>query len=308
MRYWVGVTDNNWFQHLAQRQFDEVNFWQPSAKPLFTNLQPGTPFLFKVKRPHNHIAGGGFFVKYSTLPLNTAWEAFGQKNGADTLDQLDRLIRPLSPDPKSPTLEIGCTVLTAPFFLPRDQWIPMPDDWSTNIVRGKTYDTVTPEGAHLWALVQANMTQPQTGNFVAEPQEVYGARYGDEFLTRSRLGQGAFRVLVTEAYNKRCAITGESTLPVLEAAHIKPFALEGPNSTSNGLLLRSDFHKLFDLGLVTVTPELDVLVSKRIKDLWYNGKAYYRLHGEKMAVIPTNPTERPNKDYLQWHLDTRFAE
>jgi putative restriction endonuclease len=37
-----------------------------------------------------------------------------------------------------------------------------------------------------------------------------------------RLGQGAFRLLVTDAYQRRCAVTGERTLPVLDAAHIRP--------------------------------------------------------------------------------------
>src|SRR5215211_3132406 len=77
------------------------------------------------------------------------------------------------------------------------------------------------------------------------------ARYGSEFLTRTRLGQGAFRVLVTEAYTRRCAVTGERTLPALEAAHIQPFSKLGPHLTTNGLLLRSDLHKLFDLGYLS---------------------------------------------------------
>ena len=38
----------------------------------------------------------------------------------------------------------------------------------------------------------------------------------------ARLGHGAFRLLVTDAYQRRCAVTGERTLPVLDAAHIRP--------------------------------------------------------------------------------------
>jgi len=58
MNIWVGVTDNAWFSFLATRGLDEVNFWQPSATPPFTSAPVGMPFLFKLKRPHNHIAGG----------------------------------------------------------------------------------------------------------------------------------------------------------------------------------------------------------------------------------------------------------
>lgn len=124
--------------------------------------------------------------------------------------------------------------------------------------------------------------------------------------TRPRLGQGGFRVVVTDAYRRRCAITGESTLPVLEAAHILPYAENGPHEASNGLLLRSDFHKLFDLGLVTVTPELRIEVSPRIKEEWFNGKAYYSLHGATLKSIPEHPNDRPRGAMLQWHNEHRF--
>ncbi|OCN02834.1 hypothetical protein A7X67_02970 [Clostridium sp. W14A] len=50
-----------------------------------------------------------------------------------------------------------------------------------------------------------------------------------ESVTMHRLGQGTFRVIVTEAYQRRCAFTGERTLPVLEAAHIKPYSENGIN-------------------------------------------------------------------------------
>ena len=116
-------------------------------------------------------------------------------------------------------------------------------------------------------------------------------RFGAEYLTRGRLGQGAFRVLVTDAYERRCAVTGEKTLPVLEAAHIKPYALQGPHRVSNGILLRSDLHKLFDLGYITVTPELKLEVSPRLKTEWQNGREYYAHHGQPL----TGPTSRPGE-------------
>ena len=82
MRYWGGVTDNSWFDFLSRLQPDEVNFWQPSGKAPFANLEPGAPFLFKLKKPYNHIAGGAFFVKFSSLPLSMVWDVFQEKNGA----------------------------------------------------------------------------------------------------------------------------------------------------------------------------------------------------------------------------------
>lgn len=69
MKFWAGVTDNAWFSFLSPSAPDEVNFWQPRGVATYAALAPGTPFLFKLKRPHHHIAGGGYFVKSTSLPL-----------------------------------------------------------------------------------------------------------------------------------------------------------------------------------------------------------------------------------------------
>lgn len=136
MRLWLGVTDNNWFDFLSRTEPDEVNFWQPSGKAPFVNLEAGAPFLFKLKRPHNHIAGGGTFVKFSTLPLSLVWEVFETKNGAGSREAFETMIRKLLPNPNTRDPEIGCTVLTAPYFWRKEHWIADPAGWSGNIVRG----------------------------------------------------------------------------------------------------------------------------------------------------------------------------
>ena len=131
-------------------------------------------------------------------------------------------------------------------------------------------------------------------------------RFGAEYLTRGRLGQGAFRVLVTDAYERRCAITGERTLPVLEAAHIKPYSETGPHVISNGLLLRSDLHILFDDGYVTVTEDMKVEVSKRIKEEFENGREYYQYRGKRLFKVPDALHEHPSSKFLRWHNEHTF--
>ena len=307
MKGFVGVTDNQWFEFLAQQPgIDEVNFWQPGGSRLFKSLDPGEPFLFKLRAPKYYIVGGGFFAHSTILPVSLAWSAFGIKNGASTFSEMRRLIeRNRHSSPSLEDYKIGCILLTQPFFFnPRD-WIPIPPDFSLNIVQGKGYDLAQGHGRHLWENVQERLAvipgAVQEQMAVAESER----RYGEPMLVLPRLGQGSFRVMVTDAYQRRCAITQERTLPALEAAHIKPFGESGPNRVDNGLLLRSDIHRLFDSGYVTVTTDHHFEVSHRIKDEFDNGEEYRALHGKRIWVPPT-PQFKPSSDYLSWHNENKY--
>lgn len=302
MRFWLGVTDNQWFDFVSSRRLDEVNFWQPSARPPFTNLPPGTPFFFKLKRPSNHIVGGGFFSHFTKLPLSQAWDFFGEENGASSYRQFADLISSNAHASADGERMIGCTVVSNVFYLPRQAWIPVEGLFPKPIMVGKQYDSAEELGAALWQSIQS--AKPMA--VPAQQIEEEPARYGNEFLQRGRLGQGAFRTLVLDAYGRRCALTGESTLPVLEAAHIRPYADQGRHVTANGLLMRSDFHKLFDRGLVTVQPDYRIRISSRIRDQYFNGKAYYRLDGQELVRVPEQSGDHPDREALRWHNENRF--
>lgn len=299
MNFWVGVTDRRWYEFLRGLRPDEVNFWQPAPRRLAEFLEPGVPFLFKLHAPYNFVVGGGFFVRFSALPARLAWEAFKEKNGVrDYADLRARVVQYRGEVPGDP--EIGCNILNSPFFFEEKDWIPIPETWAPNIVRGRTFDTGENDGLRLWNAIEERLArQESVANSLSEP------RLGTEYLTRARLGQGAFRVLVTEAYARRCAISRERTLPVLEAAHIKPFAERGPHLVSNGLLLRSDLHILFDDGYITVTDDLRLLVSRRIREEFENGKDYYA-YDRKLVYVPEGSTDQPSKDFLRWHNEHVF--
>ena len=304
MKLYVGVTDNDWFRFLAEKQPDEVNFWRPGGGREFRAVQPGAPFLFKLHSPLNFIVGGGFFVRHSSLPLSIAWKAFGEKNGTDSLNRLRQLINKKRSNPERDPV-IGCTILTEPFFLPEYDWIPSPSTWASNIVSGKTYTSGAPEFSTLWDFaLQKSSSSFDIADSNAVPLDE--RRYGDEYIARARLGQGAFRVLVMDAYHRRCSMTGEKVLPVLEAAHIKPYAEDGPHRISNGMFLRSDLHALFDQGYLTVSPDHHIEVSRRIREDFNNGKHYYSLHGRELTILPERMENHPAREYLDWHNSERY--
>jgi len=304
MKLWIGITDDDWFRFLSARpELDELNFWQPSGSRAFRALSPGEPFLFKLHAPNHFVVGGGFFARHSVLPVELAWDAFAEKNGAASLGEMRRRVahyRKLDPDSRE-SFMIGCIILVEPFFLNRDQWIAVPSSFSRHVQQGKGYDAGSGDGRRLWNEVQERL-QADIRFRVAEAD---APMWGSPVLVRQRLGQGGFRVLVTENYERQCAVTRERALPVLEAAHIRPVSKSGKHRVDNGMLLRSDVHKLFDNGYLTISPDHRLRVSSRLKKEFDNGEHYYRYDGSKIWV-PPRLEDQPSREFLEWHADTMF--
>lgn len=295
----VGVTDKVWFDNLSQLQPDEVNFWRPGGTN-FKALKPGGLFFFKLHAPYNALAGFGVFVRYSVLPLRLAWEAFGEKNGVKSLTEFQKRISRYRRDTATNPM-IGCIILAQPVFYPEAGWVIQPKSWANSIVQGKGYDSSTRDGTYIYRFAQEQL-QILGLESASTTSPIFSER-----IQNVRLGQGAFRIMVTDAYERRCAISGERTLPVLEAAHIKPVSAQGPHDLRNGLLLRSDLHILLDEGYMTVTNDFHIEVSQRIKEEYENGKDYYRYHGERLMVLPKQAEDKPREEYLRWHNENIYS-
>ncbi|WP_224229861.1 HNH endonuclease [Xanthomonas oryzae] len=97
-----------------------------------------------------------------------------------------------------------------------------------------------------------------------------------------------------DAYERRCAVTGSNAVRVLEAAHILPYRGEHTNRVDNGLLLRSDIHTLFDLGLLWFE-DLRLAVSAELK-----GTDYEAMQGTPLK-LPRTPACHPNPEHLKHH-------
>jgi putative restriction endonuclease len=308
MNAFVALTDYRWFTFLANLpKLEEINFWQPGGNRAFTAIHPNELFLFKLHSPREFIAGGGFFAHSSLLPVSLAWDAFGAANGAASLEKMRAHIEQYRRQKPAGTEDyrIGCILLSQPFFLKEADWIPVPRGWSPNIVQGKTYDLTVEPGLLLFQQMQERLALPAPVHEEIAAAEVPAEKYGAPVEILPRLGQGIFRVVIIDAYGRRCAVTGEKVLPVLDAAHIKPYAKDGTHKPDNGILIRSDLHTLFDRGYVTVTPEYRFEVSKHIREDYENGHDYYALHGREIFV-PKKTVLQPAGENLAWHNEKVF--
>jgi putative restriction endonuclease len=127
-----------------------------------------------------------------------------------------------------------------------------------------------------------------------DPDSVKDERERAIRAIRLRRGQPAFRAALLKAYGGRCAITGCAVEDVLEAAHITPYSGHATNHVSNGLLLRTDLHTLFDCGLLAIEPTTQtVVITEALKS-----SAYAKLAGKQLRR-PKEATSAPSTKNLK---------
>jgi putative restriction endonuclease len=306
VRAYVGVTDGRWYRFLAARpELTEVNFWRPGGGNAFRALQPGEPFFFKSHYPQNQMVGGGFYSGFVPMRVSEAWELLGPGNGALSLaelrDQIGRYRK--APIRTGDDPDIGCLLLRDARFFP-DTAAP-PPGFAANIVQGKGYNLAdSAVASYFGELLQRLVTVPVELD-LAEPWHRPGPVFGDPRLAPYRLGQQAFKAVVLDAYQRQCAITGTHIPPVLQAAHVRPVTEGGEHRLDNGLLLRSDVHTMFDRGYLGVDPKYRLVVSPRLREEFGNAQQFYAKAG-RVIELPARRADRPNREFLEWHLDEVF--
>jgi len=310
----IALTDKSWFDFLSKRTstgiVDEVNFWSPKSTRPMKHMQPGEPLFFRLKRPYYAIAGYAFFAHFHVLDLDMAWDYFGWKNGdPDKVSFFQRIggYRGIDLfDPRTPRQPLGCTILRGAAFWPESRWILWGEQmgWPQGIQQGMTERD--PGRAEL--LSHAIASDAPEDLKVETPFEPLVADERRLVMATEveREGQGTFRARLLDAYGGRCAITGEHTEPVLDAAHIQPYLGPRSNHLQNGLRLTKEFHTFFDKGYVTITPEHVIRVSPRLRSEWNNGKRYYAYDDRPLVQLPEQEKNWPSKATLAWHNERVF--
>jgi len=200
---------------------------------------------------------------------------------------------------------IGCVLIRDTQFFPGQQAADPPPEFSRNVVQGKAYDLAEPRWSEYFGDLLRRVLSVNIEIDLSQPWHREGPVYSDPRLAPHRVGQQAFKVRVLDAYGRRCAVTGDRIRPVLQAAHIRPLPQGGEHRIDNGMLLRSDVHTLYDGGYLGVDTKHRLLVSPRLRREFGNGEHFYTQAGRQIA-LPGHRMDRPNQQFLEWHLDTVF--
>jgi putative restriction endonuclease len=287
----IAPTDLNWFYYLKDYAIvDDVNFWTPTPWNI-RKLSTGNYLYFMLKKPIRKIGGYGIFSSYENKSIKEAWDAFGINNGVRSLQAFYNKIKKYKKQTQLETdYQIGCINLKNCTFFDEDKYITTEEigiNFQNQIVTIKYYNQKN-------ILHQQHIPTPDfTMLYDTEPSY-------KELRQKERKGQQFFRALILRAYNNRCCITGEFCEDVLEASHIQQYISEASNAIQNGLCLRSDLHQLFDRGLITITPDHKIIVSNSINS------QYYRSFHERSINTPTDNTQNPSREALQYHNKNIF--
>jgi putative restriction endonuclease len=251
--------------------------------------------------------GGGFYSGFAALRMSEAWQMFRLANGVASLNEMRTRIARYRREPIAPSEdpEIGCVFVRDVTFFPDGMSYDSPPGFAPNIVQGKSYDMADARVSRYFGdLLQLVLGKAIEIDF-SQPWHRAGPVFGDPRLAPYRLGQQSFQAVVLEAYHGHCAITQTKIRPVLQAAHIRPVTEGGEHRLDNGLLLRSDVHTMFDRGYLAIDDNYRLLVSPRLRGEFGNGERFYAKAGE-VIELPDRKIDRPQREFLQWHIDTVF--
>lgn len=127
-------------------------------------------------------------------------------------------------------------------------------------------------------------------------------------LTSRVVRDRVFRRIVLRAYDQRCALTGLKLIngggrAEVAAAHIRPVEANGPDILTNGIALSGTAHWMLDRGLIGLSDDLEILISRQINDQ-EGVRAMINKTGS--ALAPQRVSERPHPHFLRWHREHCF--
>lgn len=118
----------------------------------------------------------------------------------------------------------------------------------------------------------------------------------------------AFRQVVLRAYDERCAFTGLRFIngggrAEVDAAHIRPVEHNGPDTVQNGLALSGTAHWMFDRGLISLSNDHEILISRQVNDV---DSVTSFLNRDGRAIMPKREKDWPHPNFLEWHREHCF--
>jgi hypothetical protein len=192
----------------------------------------------------------------------------------------------------------GRTGLSGASAADKAMWVEMQADWGRFAIEMQQAVTALDADAELGAPIDGSPCLDEDIDYTGSDKTVQ---------TTVRVGQNFFRRAVLSAYDYRCCITGLSVPKLLIASHIMPWRVDATNRLNprNGLCLSMLHDKAFDAGIITVTEDMTVHVSRKHAvnaDHFFNS-ALLAYDGKPLA-LPKKFS--PHAEFLSYHRQHVF--
>ena len=248
----------------------------------------------------------------------------GGRMGYSAIAKIAKIV----PDPTEPDMYVA--LMEPGSFLPLENFVPyrselgfleshlQKDDgslnqgliqWAIRPISEQDFNRILARGlsAEAELLPRTDIGEPSHPGFQdqAEPFVFDYDRERVETTTNRLVRDRVFRRLVLDAYDRRCAFTGLRLIngggrAEVEAAHIKGVAEQGPDTIRNGIALSGTVHWMFDRGLLSLTDDYEIMISRQINN---REQIESLIYPSKFAVVPDDPRHRPHPKYLSWHRE-----
>ena len=131
-----------------------------------------------------------------------------------------------------------------------------------------------------------------------------------EVVLNKKVRSRMFREKVIKAYDKQCALTGMRLIngggrAEVQAAHIKSIEADGPDSVNNGIALSGTIHWMFDRGLLSLSDDYEILVSRKVNN---TDEVDRLINKDRQAILPSNEANWPHPRYMKWHREHHSFE
>ena len=284
-----------------------TNFWTLKEKdpaPELVHVKPGTLVIYVMPdNGHQLIVGGGYFVSWGEQSPKIAWERFGVRNGSSSYADLLAEIKRQGGDEHSMLVS---SVLFGTFIFSKSETLLVPDEFKDEFTASGTRFILSlkePLGLYLKRILRDRRAGLKTDEYSSNWRGIY-------YLAAKQVEHSdidGFYAAVQAAYGSKCAITGSACLPLLDVANIQPCYSNTFQSVQNGILMRTDFHRLFSEGFMTLCYQGDeAIVIKVSASVDSVGAGDYKRYDGQKLTLPQDKALWPKREYLEWHRQKCF--
>lgn len=267
----------------------KVNLWKAFAQDY--SISPNSMIVLAIEG-ENHLVmpvGHAMFEQTDYLSIEEAWNIYSLGNCFMSKSDFQEAIKTFPNVCKSK--KVFCTILRDVII--SDELTSLPGESLTFVNSNVT--ALFSQNEFPYTLQSENNHEPKDiidsyNPFVPLDNDQTKLKIETESVVRE--GQEEFRRSLFSAYGGKCCITGESTKEVLQAAHIQSYINKHSHHIQNGLLLRSDFHLLYDSGLMTILEDYTIRISRNIDS------EYYQSFNGKKINLPSKEAWHPSKQAL----------